>query len=104
MALFQIAQSVESGEINDDKMIAQLSEALIRHKHSDSAIGLLERLVESDPENRRLRLRLADVLHDLNRFHQADKHYQHLLASASKVTNNSRNARLSQSSAGGTTR
>lgn len=95
-ALAQIAQGVEEGRITEEKLIAQLSESLIRHHKPESAIGLLEKLVERDPENRRLRLRLADVLHDLKQYQRADKHYQHLLASAGKVSENSTSPRLSQ--------
>lgn len=67
---------------DDPKPLLELAEAFIRHQEATRAIPLLEEAVEKHPDDMKIRLRLADVLHDLQEFAKADKHYQVLLIHA----------------------
>ena len=60
----------------------RLASALVRAKFQDEGIELLEEVLAALPEDRDLRLRLADALVAAGRNREAHHHYRALLAAA----------------------
>jgi cellulose synthase/poly-beta-1,6-N-acetylglucosamine synthase-like glycosyltransferase/tetratricopeptide (TPR) repeat protein len=59
--------------------LTSLLNAVSKHGTPEQAVPLLQSLLEQAPDNAELRLRLADALHNLGRFKEADAQYRRLL-------------------------
>jgi cellulose synthase/poly-beta-1,6-N-acetylglucosamine synthase-like glycosyltransferase/tetratricopeptide (TPR) repeat protein len=68
---------------DDNRFLTNLLNAVAKHGSPQEAIPLMQFLVNRDPQDAELRLRLADGLHQAKQFKAADIHYRWLLAHAS---------------------
>jgi cellulose synthase/poly-beta-1,6-N-acetylglucosamine synthase-like glycosyltransferase/tetratricopeptide (TPR) repeat protein len=64
---------------NNVAFLTSLLNAVAKHGKPEQAVTLLQTLLERTPGNADLRLRLADTLHNLGRFKEADVQYRWLL-------------------------
>ena len=63
----------------DTEFLRSLASAEAKHGKLADAVALMEPLVEREPRDSDLRLQLADALHKLKRYQEADVQYQRLL-------------------------
>jgi len=68
---------------NDKAFLGNLLNSLAKHGTPEEAVSLLQTLLEREPHDADLRLRLADMLYKLGRFDEADVQYRWLLANSS---------------------
>jgi tetratricopeptide (TPR) repeat protein len=62
-----------------DNFESDLANAVAKHGKPEHAVPLLEGLLKRAPDDARLRLRLADTLHNLGRYKEADVQFRWLL-------------------------
>ncbi len=63
----------------DTILLARLASVLRRLKESEKSVVLLEKALALAPDDRSIRLQLADTLHELGQFEKAEEHYRALL-------------------------
>ncbi len=68
---------------NDKAFLENLLNAVAKHGTPEEAVALLQTLLEREPGDADLRLRMADTLYKLERFDEADVQYRWLLANSS---------------------
>lgn len=64
---------------SDEAFMADLANAIAKHGKPTEAVPLLQTLVARAPDDAALRLRLADTLHNLGRYKEADTQFRWLL-------------------------
>ncbi|GEM_PF-4817411 len=67
-------------------MLAAMSRVLTRSGDPEKAVGLLQSVVATLPDDLNLRMELADLLHAQGRFEEADELYQSILYTTSNET------------------
>ena len=75
-------QSRSNGAVIEGELAGRLAMALVRSGATGDAIDLLEETVAQNPEDRELRLRLADALVAAGEHERAHHHYRSLLSGA----------------------
>ncbi len=70
----------QHGRQDNVAYLTSLLNAVSKHGKPEQAVALLESLLDRVPDSAELRLRLADTLHNLGRFKEADAQYRWLLA------------------------
>ncbi len=68
------------------RLVRRLADIYIEQAAPADAIAILQRILTADPEDRNARLRLADLLHNLGRFDQAEIHYKILIRDSAEAT------------------
>ncbi|MDP6954357.1 MAG: glycosyltransferase [Planctomycetota bacterium] len=75
-----IRLGLEDEILEDPILVARLGQLLRRLGRDTECVALLKDALRSHPADRQLRLNLADALHDLERFAEAEDHYAALLS------------------------
>lgn len=78
--IMNLADAVIAAPAADANLTAALARALRELGRFDRSACLFEQAVELRPHNRAVRFELANLLHDIERFEQAEEHYVILLA------------------------
>jgi len=69
----------QRGRMANDGFLTNLANAVAKHGQAEQAVPLLQALLKQSPNNAALRLRLADALHNLGRYQEADVQFRWLL-------------------------
>ncbi len=75
----RIAARAAEGESSDADFLISLGTALRKTRNSADSVQFLERALELRPEDRNVRLTLADALHELGEYRRADSLYSGLI-------------------------